>query len=123
MSKHDSTFSFQNLPGPPLRIPSQGTAISTGSYRSRVKVGNVLTIPPWTDRAACADVPDPDIFFPPGKGRHDLARAAKAICAGCPVKRECLNYALCLGHSLSDYGIWGGLTPRDRRGMKRGVAA
>ena len=40
---------------------------------------------------------------------------AKAICSGCPVRQECLDYAL---DSRQAYGIWGGKTPTERRRMK-----
>ena len=66
--------------------------------------------------AACADV-GPDLFF---GGRPWHIKAAKAICAVCPVTAECLEYALANNeHS----GIWGGTSGKERRAMKRGAAA
>lgn len=59
---------------------------------------------------------DPAIFFPPPKrdsGQHE-ARAL-AICQGCEVRRECLNYAL--EHRIVE-GIWGGTTEPQRRRMR-----
>ena len=61
---------------------------------------------------------DPDLFFPissAGPGERQIARA-KMICAGCQVRRECLEYAL--AHDQV-YGIWGGTTPEDRQRARR----
>lgn len=65
---------------------------------------------PWRVEAACAQV-DPDLFFPT-KGDHESARAAREVCAGCSAIADCLAYAL--EHREKD-GIWGGLTPRQRK--------
>ena len=66
----------------------------------------------WRAAAACRSV-DPDLFFPVsdyGKGL-DQVTAAKAICAGCRVRRQCLAFAL---RTRQVHGIWGGLTERER---------
>jgi hypothetical protein len=52
------------------------------------------------------------MFFP---GRGESAEPARQICAGCPVRQPCLDYAL--SHGIS-HGIWGGLTERDRRALR-----
>jgi WhiB family redox-sensing transcriptional regulator len=60
----------------------------------------------------------PDIFFLE-KGDHqgpEKIRMSKAICAECPVKFLCLEYALEAGE---DDGIWGGLTRNERKALKR----
>lgn len=62
----------------------------------------------WQEHAACRGV-DPDLFFPE---RGETNREAKRICLTCPVRVRCLDYALAEGEWL---GIWGGMTPRDRR--------
>lgn len=70
----------------------------------------------WRDRAACRDE-DPELFFPVsdvGPGARQ-ATEAKAVCGRCPVRRECLDYALDNG---LDYGIFGGTTERERREIK-----
>jgi len=79
----------------------------------------------WRSAGACLSA-DPDLFFPissTGPAEKQIARA-KMICAGCAVRRECLEFALTLGQS---YGIWGGTTPedrqRDRRRKRRTAAA
>jgi hypothetical protein len=63
----------------------------------------------WRDQAACLDS-NPDWWFPlPGAStQYDQA---KAICDRCPVKAECLNYALALDMR---HGMWGGLIPQER---------
>ena len=66
----------------------------------------------WQDRALCAQT-DPEAFFPEKGGS---TREAKRICIGCDVRVECLEFAL-----LNDerYGIWGGLSERERRRLRR----
>lgn len=76
---------------------------------------------PWVRGALCMGA-DPEIFFPDGTGApalRDEARA-KAICAGCPVRRDCLDWALGVGEAE---GIWGGTTPYERRLLRRGRTA
>jgi WhiB family redox-sensing transcriptional regulator len=71
----------------------------------------------WPTEAACLSA-DPDLFFPistTGPAEKQIARA-KRICAGCAVRRECLEFAL--AHDQM-YGIWGGTTPDDRRRDRR----
>ncbi len=63
---------------------------------------------PWVVFAACRDA-DPEIFFP---GSKDDERAALAMCAICPVVRECCAYSL---EAREAFGVWGGLTERQRR--------
>lgn len=67
----------------------------------------------WTERAACLPE-DPDLFFPT---RGADVNAAKEVCAGCPVRAECLDYALASGQH---HGIWGGTSERERRRLRRG---
>ncbi|WP_067687568.1 WhiB family transcriptional regulator [Nocardia jejuensis] len=61
----------------------------------------------WYDRAICAQT-DPESFFPDQGGSN---REAKRICGTCLVRAECLEYALT--HN-QQYGIWGGMTLRER---------
>ena len=67
----------------------------------------------WQDEALCATA-DPECWFPE---RGGSTRDAKKVCRGCPVQVECLEYAL--EHDLR-FGIWGGLSERERRRLKRG---
>jgi WhiB family redox-sensing transcriptional regulator len=66
----------------------------------------------WQERALCAQT-DPEAFFPEKGGS---TREAKRVCTGCEVRAECLEYAL--GHD-ERFGIWGGLSERERRRLKR----
>jgi WhiB family redox-sensing transcriptional regulator len=68
----------------------------------------------WQDRALCAQT-DPEAFFPEKGGS---TREAKKICQSCEVRTECLEYAL--AHD-ERFGIWGGLSERERRRLKRGM--
>lgn len=63
----------------------------------------------WTAQAACTGV-DPEELFVQGAEQ----RAAKAICRPCPVQLECLADAL--DHQVP-FGVWGGLTERERRAL------
>jgi WhiB family redox-sensing transcriptional regulator len=66
----------------------------------------------WQDRALCAQT-DPESFFPEKGGS---TREAKRVCRSCEVKAECLDYAL---ESDERFGIWGGMSERERRRLKR----
>ena len=79
----------------------------------------------WQSAGACLSA-DPDLFFPissRGPAERQIARA-KRICAGCSVRRECLEFAL---SSNQIHGIWGGTTAddrqRERRRQRRAAAA
>ncbi|MEU8983008.1 WhiB family transcriptional regulator [Streptomyces sp. NPDC048309] len=71
----------------------------------------------WRDSAACRTV-DPDLFFPIGETGPALLQiqAAKAVCQGCPVRDECLRWALDTGQSS---GVWGGTSEAERRALAR----
>lgn len=68
---------------------------------------------PWVTDGSCYQAPNPDLWFPDvgAQGQQDAAKA-KEICAGCPVRFDCLNWAL---DTAQEYGIWGGMTRRERR--------
>jgi len=68
----------------------------------------------WQERALCAQT-DPEAFFPE---MGASPRAGKKICVGCDVRGECLEYSLM--HN-EQFGIWGGLTVRERRRLARPV--
>jgi WhiB family redox-sensing transcriptional regulator len=68
----------------------------------------------WQERALCAQT-DPEAFFPEKGGS---TREAKKVCTQCEVRAECLEYAL--AHD-ERFGIWGGLSERERRKLKRRV--
>ena len=66
----------------------------------------------WQDEANCLGV-DPDLFFPE---RGASTREAKEVCRGCVVRLDCLEFALVNGEK---FGIWGGLSERERRRLRR----
>jgi WhiB family redox-sensing transcriptional regulator len=66
----------------------------------------------WSARALCRTL-GADAFF---ASDRRAVEAAQAVCSGCPVRAECLEYALV--HHL-DHGVWGGLTPSERRQIPR----
>lgn len=72
-----------------------------------------IRLPPWRDQAACRWS---DANFFPGRGETLATREAKAVCAGCPVQAECLEWALT---NCEHHGIWGGKAERERRIMRR----
>jgi WhiB family transcriptional regulator, redox-sensing transcriptional regulator len=80
----------------------------------RWSVFDELDQPDWQERALCAQT-DPEAFFPEKGGS---TREAKQICASCEVRAECLEYALAFDER---FGIWGGLSERERRRLKRRV--
>jgi WhiB family redox-sensing transcriptional regulator len=66
----------------------------------------------WQDDANCLGV-DPDLFVPE---RGASTREAKEVCRGCVVREDCLEFALRNGEK---FGIWGGLSERERRRIRR----
>ena len=71
----------------------------------------------WRELSACRHS-DPELFFPvvpSGPGRDQLA-AAKAVCASCAVRAECLSYSMA---TVQDHGVWGGTSEEERRAMRR----
>jgi WhiB family redox-sensing transcriptional regulator len=67
----------------------------------------------WRELAACRGT-DLEVFFP---GRGDSAGPARRVCAACPVRQPCLDYAIT---NRIAYGVWGGLTERERRALRSG---
>lgn len=67
---------------------------------------------PWGLEAACRGM-DPEVFFPPGDA--DVSEALR-VCRVCPVRQECLEWAL---STRERFGIWGGTTEQERRRIMR----
>ncbi|MER7983856.1 WhiB family transcriptional regulator [Streptomyces sp. NPDC095817] len=65
----------------------------------------------WVVRASCR-ISDPESLFAEGTAQNK----AKTICSGCPVRTECLACAL---DNRIEYGVWGGMTDRERRALLR----
>ncbi|ONI61632.1 WhiB family transcriptional regulator [Okibacterium fritillariae] len=66
----------------------------------------------WQTDSLCAQT-DPEAFFPEKGGS---TRDAKRICSSCEVRSQCLEYAL---ENDERFGIWGGLSERERRKLKK----
>lgn len=66
----------------------------------------------WMRRGNCRDEP-PSLFFPSDGIGVEIARQ---LCATCPVKEPCLEYAL---RNRIDHGVWGGASERERRRILR----
>lgn len=66
----------------------------------------------WVQHAACRGV-DTNLFF---ADRGESTKEAKAICAGCPVREECLTFSINNGEH---FGVWGGLAEHQRRRLRR----
>jgi WhiB family redox-sensing transcriptional regulator len=79
--------------------------------RRRTPAAPVPALAGWRERAACRGA-DLGLFFP---GRGEPAEPARRICASCPVRQPCLDYAI---SRAITHGIWGGLTERDRRPLR-----
>jgi WhiB family transcriptional regulator, redox-sensing transcriptional regulator len=79
--------------------------------RHRILALPVPALAGWQYWAACRGT-DLTVFFP---GRGESAEPARQICASCPVRQTCLEFAL--SHGIT-HGIWGGLAERDRRALR-----
>ncbi len=105
-------------------LDDDGATPSTPRTPAPAPVGNVLPsfaaeveddgLLSWQERALCAQT-DPEAFFPEKGGS---TREAKKVCTQCEVRAECLEYALA---NDERFGIWGGLSERERRKLKRRV--
>jgi WhiB family redox-sensing transcriptional regulator len=101
-------------------VPDPATAVLTwltsdGRGEQLPSLLEVLRRPSWMELAACAGRPI-ELFFPsPGVSAKTMDRA-RAICAGCPVRTECRDYADSSGGE-DIIGIWGG-TDRERRRLR-----
>lgn len=71
----------------------------------------------WRVDALCRDH-NPDLFFPIGTTGQAIEQieAARAVCMACPVRVECLEFAL---ETNQEAGIWGGTSEDERRGLRK----
>jgi len=71
----------------------------------------------WWSRAACRSA-DPELFFPVSEAGPALAEIgrAKAVCAACDVRHECLAFALA---TRQPHGVWGGTRPHERQVLRK----
>jgi WhiB family transcriptional regulator, redox-sensing transcriptional regulator len=73
----------------------------------------------WRLLAACRNL-DPDLFFPIGTTGPSVSQIAEAkqVCLTCPVRNQCLNWAV---SHYQDYGIWGGMTELERQALRTAI--
>ena len=99
-------------------VPEQVSTTGSGRTHLSVLDGGMSLVglhpsdEQWQELALCAQT-DPESFFPEKGGS---TREAKRICTGCEVRDACLEYSL--AHD-ERFGIWGGLSERERRRLKR----
>jgi WhiB family redox-sensing transcriptional regulator len=84
------------------RLPRHSTLPAPARFAAR-----------WRELAACRGI-DLAVFFPE---RGESAGTARRVCAACPVRQACLDYAIT---NRISHGIWGGLTERERRALRSG---
>lgn len=94
----------------PATSHSRPALARTVSLRSSFDLSE-LAAEEWMQYGVCAET-DPDVFFPE---QGESAKPGKRICEGCPVIGECLEFAMNHGER---FGIWGGLTDRERRQLR-----
>jgi WhiB family redox-sensing transcriptional regulator len=78
----------------------------------------------WQDLASCAEASG-DYWYPEKDGVTREAKTAKRICAACPVRPQCLEFALdhmTTTYGAGMYGIWAGTTVNQRKQMLRQAA-
>jgi WhiB family redox-sensing transcriptional regulator len=87
--------------------------------RRQAATATALAVPGrWAERALCAQA-DRTLF--PEKGQRALAAVAPRKCGDCPVRAQCLDYALSGGDTWGGIaaGIWGGATPQERDQLRQ----
>ena len=105
--------SFDDVPAPGgVRRPGAGRGAGCTSSHRVLLLSEQDDELSWQERALCAQT-DPEAFFPEKGGS---TREAKKVCVSCEVRAECLEYAL--AHD-ERFGIWGGLSERERRRLKK----
>lgn len=104
-------------------VTDRGVGEATAHWQHRVEGASAVeefaadwepddSVLSWQERALCAQT-DPEAFFPEKGGS---TREAKKVCLSCDVRSECLEYALSKDER---FGIWGGLSERERRKLKK----
>src|SRR5687768_341463 len=99
-----------------LRVTRPGAPSGPAPTKRRT-VPDAVEVPDWRESAACVHQ-DLNLFFPVstvGTAAQQQVAAAKRVCAGCPVQRECLEWALDVG---PEFGIFGGRTEIERRRLR-----
>lgn len=91
---------------------NDSVVVGRGGPWGASKLDELPEPPEWMGDALCAQT-DPEAFFPEKGGS---TRSAKRICGLCTVREECLEYAIA---NEERFGIWGGLSERERRRIVR----
>jgi WhiB family transcriptional regulator, redox-sensing transcriptional regulator len=98
----------------PLRTAQRTTTLGPAERSPVIEDGGRQG---WLDQAACRDL-DPEQFFPES-GEQTKAAEAKAICAGCQVRDQCLELAVTAAGGLdADHGVFGGTLPAERSQLR-----
>jgi WhiB family redox-sensing transcriptional regulator len=92
------------------RNRSSGTFTGAPTFLMQIDGGGMDTA--WMSDSKCRELP-PETFFPSDGVGVEIARR---ICADCPVKGPCLEYAL---YNRIEHGVWGGASERERRRIAR----
>jgi len=79
------------------------------------QIFGTLNLPSFSDGANCTEQ-DPELFF--SEDFKDI-RQAKAVCNGCPLISQCKDWAM----SHENYGVWGGMSAKERFLARGGVEA
>ncbi len=105
--------SSTDLAAPAAWAAQEQVTLARPAVRRRTPIGSEPE-PDWRDASACVGL-DLNLFFPistVGAAAETQVQEAKAVCAECPVQRECLAWALAVG---PEFGIFGGRTDAERR--------
>jgi len=111
MSEHRSAADERSSPTSSARSSPTDSARRSPADRARRSAAAPMSAD-WMAEARCRDHP-PSVFFPSDGVGVEVARR---ICADCPVRLACLEYALRNG---IDHGVWGGTSERERRRIAR----
>lgn len=76
--------------------------------------------PAWQEHALCAGMPQDGLFFASDDQGEKALQLAVQLCRRCPVRCDCLDYALT---NREEHGIWGGLTSVERKRIRWGRAS
>jgi len=114
-------YPHERIPIQGIGMKGRGVGSKKGPQRTREDDPMTTAIrhdAEWRSASACRQA-NPDLFFPIATasiGRAEQTAKAKAMCARCPVRSQCLEFA-----QVNDlnYGIWGGTTPEDRVRIRR----
>ncbi|MET0423629.1 MAG: WhiB family transcriptional regulator [Actinoplanes sp.] len=108
-ARHDTSAAYKH---DHCRCPQAVTEEKRRKTRAAALVSHVEGgIPPFhaDPRRGCAELLDPDVMFP---DKPEQVPVAKRVCAPCPFRRSCADWALQTGQL---YGVWGGVTAGERR--------